>query len=148
MSIEDQGYGKAEITFRHGGSGEPLLLLHGNPMSHITWHKIVDDLKSQFYIVAADLRGYGESIGPEDGGENHLNYSFRAMANDQINLMKILGYDKFYILKRDKMSVEAEDFEVNDNATHAQIRSAFKKHSSSKKNNKTLLTNFGRTVAV
>ena len=60
----------------------------------------------------------------------------------------VLGYDKFYILKRDKMSVEAEDFEVNDNATHAQIRSAFKKHSSSKKNNKTLLTNFGRTVAV
>ena len=58
--IKDQGFGKAEITFRHGGSGEPLLLLHGNPMSHVTWHKIVEDLKNNFYIVASDLRGYGE----------------------------------------------------------------------------------------
>ena len=47
---------------------------YGNPMSHVTWHKIADELKNKFYIVAADLRGYGDSIGPEDGGENHLNY--------------------------------------------------------------------------
>ena len=56
IAIKDQGFGKAEITFRHGGSGEPLLLLHGNPMSHVTWHKIVEDLKNNFYIVASDLR--------------------------------------------------------------------------------------------
>ena len=102
ITIENQGFGKAEITFRHGGSGEPLLLLHGNPMSHVTWHKIADELKDSFYIVAADLRGYGESVGPVDGGENHLNYSFRAMANDQINLMKILGYDKFNLVGHDR----------------------------------------------
>ena len=42
---------------------------------HITWHKIVDDLKDKFYVVASDLRGYGESIGPEEGGDNHINYS-------------------------------------------------------------------------
>ena len=102
ISIEDQGYGLAEITFRHGGSGEPLLLLHGNPMSHVTWHKIVDDLKSQFYIVAADLRGYGESIGPEDGGKNHINYSFRAMAKDQIYLMDKLGFSSFRLAGHDR----------------------------------------------
>ncbi len=47
ITIENQGFGKAEITFRHGGSGEPLLLLHGNPMSHVTWHKIADELKKK-----------------------------------------------------------------------------------------------------
>ncbi len=102
ITIDNQGFGKAEITFRHGGSGEPLLLLHGNPMSHVTWHKIANELKNKFYIVAADLRGYGESVGPEEGGENHLNYSFRAMANDQISLMKILGYDKFNVVGHDR----------------------------------------------
>ena len=100
--VEDQGYGKAEITFRHGGSGDPILLLHGNPMSHVTWHKIVDELKSHYYIVAADLRGYGESIGPEDGGENHINYSFRAMANDQIYLMEQLGFSNFRLVGHDR----------------------------------------------
>ena len=100
--IQDQGYGKAEIAFRHGGNGEPILLLHGNPMSHITWHKIVDKLKEKFYVVASDLRGYGESVGPESGGENHINYSFRAMANDQISLMNKLGFDSFKLVGHDR----------------------------------------------
>lgn len=71
-------------------------------MSHITWHKIVDDLKDKFYVVASDLRGYGESIGPEEGGDNHINYSFRAMASDQISLMKKLGFDEFKLVGHDR----------------------------------------------
>ena len=74
--VKNQEFGNAEITFRHGGSGEPLLLLHGN-LSHVTW-QIVEKLKNDFYIVASDLRGYGE-YRSENGGSNHINYSFRAM---------------------------------------------------------------------
>ena len=68
----------ARIHLRHGGEGPPLLLLHGNPLTHVSWHKIAGRLAKRFHVVAADLRGYGDSVGPEDGGENHINYSFRA----------------------------------------------------------------------
>ena len=98
IKLENNGFGEVNITFRHGGRGEPLLLLHGNPMSHVTWHKIIDELKDKFYIVASDLRGYGESIGPEEEGKNHINYSFRAMADDQIRLMAKLGFKDFKVV--------------------------------------------------
>ena len=50
IKLDDNKFGKVEITFRHGGKGEPLLLLHGNPMSHVTWHKIVEELKINFTL--------------------------------------------------------------------------------------------------
>ena len=102
IKLSNKGFGEANITFRYGGTGEPLLLLHGNPMSHVTWHKIVDDLKDKFTIIASDLRGYGESIGPEQGGTNHINYSFKAMANDQIELMSKLGFTTFKVVGHDR----------------------------------------------
>jgi haloacetate dehalogenase len=94
--------GGARIHLRHGGAGPPLLLLHGNPLTHVSWHKMADRLAQRFHVVAADLRGYGDSIGPEDGGENHVNYSFRAMAQDQVEVMARLGYSEFFAAGHDR----------------------------------------------
>ena len=57
-----------------GGSGPPLLMLHGHPQTHLTWHKIASRLAERFTVILPDLRGYGDSSKPE-GGERHINYS-------------------------------------------------------------------------
>jgi haloacetate dehalogenase len=91
------------ITIRAaaGGDGPPLLLLHGHPQTHVTWHKIAPALAQHFSVVAADLRGYGDSSKPE-GGEGHFNYSKRVMASDQVALMHALGYDRFAVAGHDR----------------------------------------------
>src|ERR1700694_3871926 len=81
----------ARIRLRHGGSGPPLLLLHGNPLTHVAWHKVAPRLAEHFHVVCPDLRGYGDSVGPDEAGENNINYSFRAMAQDQVEVMEQLG---------------------------------------------------------
>ncbi len=93
--------GGARIHLRHGGKGPPLLLLHGNPMTHVMWHKIADRLAREFHVVAADLRGYGDSSAP-DAGENNINFSFRAMAQDQVEVMEKLGYREFRVAGHDR----------------------------------------------
>src|SRR5258706_15109187 len=84
----------ARIHLRPGRKGPPLLLLHGNPMTHVMWHKIAGRLAREFHVVATDLRGYGDSSAP-DAGENNINFSFRAMALDQVEVMERLGHREF-----------------------------------------------------
>jgi haloacetate dehalogenase len=91
----------ARIRERHGGKGPPLLLLHGNPESHVCWHKIANQLAERYHVVATDLRGYGDSSAPVPD-EKCMNYSFRAMAQDQIEVMKALGYDRFFLAGHDR----------------------------------------------
>ena len=69
--------GEALIRVRHGGSGPPLLLLHGHPQTHAMWYKIAPRLAQDFTVVAADLRGYGQSSKPATTTD-HVPYSKRA----------------------------------------------------------------------
>ena len=86
----------ARIVTAHGGKGPPLLLLHGNPFTHLSWHKFAPRLAQEFTVVATDLRGYGDSEKPPTLPD-HANYSFRAMAQDNVEVMKSLGFDKFFV---------------------------------------------------
>jgi haloacetate dehalogenase len=83
------------------GTGRPLLLLHGYPEMHLTWHKVAPRLAEQFSVVIPDLRGYGAS-GKPDGGQRHENYSFRAMATDQVDVMRHYGHERFLVLAHDR----------------------------------------------
>jgi haloacetate dehalogenase len=91
----------AEINGVIGGSGPPILLLHGAPQTHITWRMVAPKLAATRTVVAADLRGYGDSSKPPDG-EMHANYSKRAMALDQVEVMKQFGFDKFPVIGQDR----------------------------------------------
>lgn len=91
----------AEIACVVGGSGPPLLLLHGYPQTHAMWHRIAAQLAERFTVVASDLRGYGDSSKPE-GGPRHENYSKRAMAADQVEVMRALGFVRFRLAGHDR----------------------------------------------
>jgi haloacetate dehalogenase len=91
----------AQIHCVVGGSGPPLLLLHGYPQTHVMWHRIAPRLAQSFTVVCSDLRGYGDSAKP-DGGARHVNYSKRAMAADQVELMRALGFARFRLAGHDR----------------------------------------------
>ncbi len=90
-----------EIHVRIGGSGPPLLLLHGYPQTHVIWHRIAPSLARDFTVVAPDLRGYGDS-GKPAGGADHAGYAKRTMARDQVELMAALGFDRFAMIGHDR----------------------------------------------
>lgn len=91
----------ASIRVLRKGDGPPLLLIHGHPETHVTWHKIANDLSRDYSVVVPDLRGYGDSSKPE-GGVRHVNYSFRAMAQDQVETMRQFGYERFFVAGHDR----------------------------------------------
>jgi haloacetate dehalogenase len=84
-----------------GGKGPPLLLIHGAPLTHLSWFRVAPELAKHYTVIAPDLRGYGDSSKPEDG-ENHTNYSKRAMAQDKIDVMKHFGFDRFAVVGHDR----------------------------------------------
>lgn len=84
-----------------GGSGPPLLLLHGHPQTHAIWHRVAPRLAEHFTVVACDLRGYGDSSKPQ-GAPDHANYSKRAMAADMVAVMQSLGFATFRVLAHDR----------------------------------------------
>jgi haloacetate dehalogenase len=101
FSLRHADLGAATIRFRIGGAGPPLLLLHGNPQTHVMWHKIAPELSTRFTVVASDLRGYGGSSKPKSAPD-HAPHSKRAMAADQVDLMRSLGFERFSVVGHDR----------------------------------------------
>jgi len=93
--------GEAQLRVRIGGSGPPLLLLHGHPQTHVMWHQVAPRLARDFTVVAPDLRGYGESSKPPTTPD-HEPYSKRAMARDMVALMRRLGFERFAAAGHDR----------------------------------------------
>lgn len=92
---------ECEIAYRIGGSGPPLLLLHGYPQTSYMWRKVAPALAKRFTVVASDLRGYGDS-GHAADGENHEGHCKRAAARDQLELMAGLGFARFSVAGHDR----------------------------------------------
>jgi haloacetate dehalogenase len=84
-----------------GGSGPPLLLLHGFPQSKAMWAKVAERLAAHYTVICADLRGYGDSAKPQSAAD-HSTYAFRTLAADQVGLMERLGFADFFLVGHDR----------------------------------------------
>ncbi|MFJ5370601.1 alpha/beta fold hydrolase [Bosea sp. CER48] len=94
------------IRFRQGGNGPPLLLLHGHPRTHATWHKVAGHLRARYTLICPDLPGFGGSFKPADRPD-HANSSKRAKSFALVELMQALGHDSFSVAGHDRGSYVA-----------------------------------------
>jgi len=97
--IEGEG---CEINVRIGGSGDPVLMLHGYPQTHVEWHKVAPVIAEHYTVVCPDLRGYGDSDKPPSSDDDLSTYCKRTTANDQIAVMRRLGFDRFHLVGHDR----------------------------------------------
>src|SRR6202051_5261853 len=91
----------ASVNLVTGGSGPPLLLVHGYPQTHAMWRKVAPRLAQDFTVVVPDLRGYGDSSKPPAGAD-FAAYSKRALAQDQVEVMEALGHQRFAVAGHDR----------------------------------------------
>ncbi len=106
FTLEYLEVGEVTLRVRHGGNGQPVVLLHGHPRTHTTWHRVAPQLAESFFVVCPDLRGYGRSTLPADSPE-HAQSSKRAMAGDVVSLMRHLGHEQFAVVGHDRGSLVA-----------------------------------------
>ncbi|MDT0527883.1 alpha/beta hydrolase [Micromonospora sp. DSM 115977] len=101
FTLERIDVGEVQLRVRHGGSGPPVVLLHGHPRTHATWHRVAPLLAREHTVICPDLRGYGgSSKPPSDPG--HTTYAKRAMARDVVGLLDALGHDRAAVIGHDR----------------------------------------------
>ncbi|HKD57845.1 MAG TPA: alpha/beta hydrolase [Hyphomicrobiaceae bacterium] len=101
FTLEHVALTDGSVRLRHGGSGPPLLLLHGNPQTHAMWHAVAPALAQRFTVICPDLRGYGFSFKPEATAD-HAPYAKKAMARDAVEIMQHFGHRRFFVGSHDR----------------------------------------------
>ncbi|MGN9778404.1 alpha/beta fold hydrolase [Micromonospora sp. H33] len=106
FTLEEIDVGEVRLRVRHGGSGPPVVLLHGHPRTHATWHRVAPRLADRHTVICPDLRGYGRSSKPPTTPD-HTPYSKRAMARDVVGLLDALGHPRAAVVGHDRGSYVA-----------------------------------------
>jgi haloacetate dehalogenase len=106
FTLEHVDVGEVTLRVRHGGHGQPVVLLHGHPRTHTTWHRLAPQLADSCFVICPDLRGYGQSTLPADAPQ-HAQSSKRAMADDVVTLLRHLGHDQFAVVGHDRGALAA-----------------------------------------
>jgi haloacetate dehalogenase len=106
FALEHVELSEVTVRVRYGGGGPAVVLLHGHPRTHTTWHRVAPQLAHAHTVVCPDLRGYGRSSLPPDAPA-HAQSSKRAMAHDVVALMRHLGHDRFAVVGHDRGSLVA-----------------------------------------
>ncbi|WP_031079130.1 alpha/beta fold hydrolase [Streptomyces sp. NRRL S-118] len=101
FTLEHISLDEVSLRVRHGGTGPAVLLIHGHPRTHTTWHRLAPLLAQEYTVVCPDLRGYGQSSKPPTDGR-HETYSKRRMAADCLRLMTALGHETFHVVGHDR----------------------------------------------